>query len=102
MQGQPRSGARSTPDHFDVARDYSILHAASACINVWLLNRSTADPLHAESGFACSLHRLLERLHSPVEPQPSASAVINTLEFQVTSAYSQDRRLPNALGTNII
>ncbi len=27
--------------------------------------------------------------------------VVNTLESQVTSAYGQDRRLPNALGTNI-
>jgi alkylation response protein AidB-like acyl-CoA dehydrogenase len=53
-------GHEQSPELFDLARHYCVLHAAAACIHMWLCNRDRLGAFFASGEWlALSLHRLM-------------------------------------------
>lgn len=56
-------GHDQSPELFEIAKKYCILHAASACLHTWLYNRSILGEFFARGEWlVLSLHRLLRTL----------------------------------------
>ncbi|MEA5508477.1 acyl-CoA dehydrogenase [Crocosphaera sp. UHCC 0190] len=73
-------GHDQSPELFEIAKKYCILHAATCCLQMWLYNRTILGEFFAKGEWlVLSLHRLL-RMIRPLPYSISDAYVANTAE----------------------
>lgn len=66
-----QSQAQRSPEMFDLARRYALLHAAAACLQLWLRSRQAARPFFAKGEcVALALNRWLNLVEPQRQPLP--------------------------------
>jgi alkylation response protein AidB-like acyl-CoA dehydrogenase len=88
----PTAGATFTaPEIFELARRYSVIHAAASCVHMWRYNRTSLDDFFARGEWlALCLRRALERFRPAIalEPRPFTDAIAEDLR-----RLARERRL---------
>ena len=80
----------TTPEAFELARRYIMLHAAATCLYLWLHNRNEFDEFFARGEWlVLCLDRLL-RQFQPRRPAPT-SAFVENIAQQMMSLYEENR-----------
>ena len=83
-------GHDQSPELFEIAAKYCTLHAATACIHLWLYNRQTLGDFFAGGEWlVLSLHRLLRTLR-PL-PYFISEAYIENVAAELLKLYESDR-----------
>jgi alkylation response protein AidB-like acyl-CoA dehydrogenase len=89
VSSQGRDAVKS-PTMFDFAKQYCGLHAAAACLQLWLYNRKMIDEFFAKGEWlALCLERLLDS--SPFAQSSSPPDFVDAVVHQTLELYQQDR-----------
>ncbi|MBD2102743.1 acyl-CoA dehydrogenase [Leptolyngbya sp. FACHB-261] len=90
LQSSFEHGHEQSPELFDLAKRYCTLHAAAACIQLWLHNRTELGEFFARGEWlVLSLHRLLKTIH-PVQ-QSVPQAYYEPVTQQLLKLYTADQ-----------
>jgi hypothetical protein len=83
-------GHDQSPELFEIAKKYCTLHAAAACLHMWLYNRKTLGDFFAKGEWlVLSLHRLLRTLR-PL-PYSLSQAYEENLAQELLKLHREDK-----------
>ncbi|MEA5535106.1 acyl-CoA dehydrogenase [Crocosphaera sp. XPORK-15E] len=83
-------GHDQSPELFEIAKKYCILHAATCCLQMWLYNRTILGEFFAKGEWlVLSLHRLL-RMIRPL-PYSISDAYVANLAEELLKLYKEDK-----------
>ncbi len=83
-------GHEQSPELFEVAQKYCTLHAAAACLHMWLYNRKGLADFFAQGEWlVLSLHRLLRSLR-PM-PYSISDTYVENVAQELLSLYQADK-----------
>jgi alkylation response protein AidB-like acyl-CoA dehydrogenase len=83
-------GHEQSPELFEIAKKYCTLHAAAACLHMWLYNRKNLGDFFAKGEWlVLSLHRLLRTLR-PL-PYFISEAYVENVAQELLKLYREDK-----------
>ncbi|OKH26187.1 isovaleryl-CoA dehydrogenase [Hydrococcus rivularis NIES-593] len=83
-------GHEQSPELFEIAKKYCTLHAAAACLHMWLYNRKNLGDFFAKGEWlVLSLHRLLRTLR-PL-PYFICEAYVENVAQELLKLYREDK-----------
>jgi hypothetical protein len=83
-------GHDQSPELFEIAKKYCTLHAAAACLHMWLYNRKVLGDFFAKGEWlVLSLHRLLRS----IRPMPYfiSEAYLENVALEMLKLYREDK-----------